>query len=121
VTEVLLAVAAAFGAVARYATDTLCVRALGPRWPWGTFTVNVLGALVLGLLTGLMLHHGLSRDTKAIFGTGFCGAFTTYSTFSYEAVRLAQEQRRATAAGYVALTLIGGLGAAAGGLGLALL
>jgi fluoride exporter len=119
-TEVLLAVAAAAGAVVRYVTDTACVQKFGARWPIGTFVVNVIGAFALGLLTGLVLHHGLSHNTKAVLGTGFCGAFTTYSTFSFEAARLAQERRSMAAAGYVALTLAVGLSAAAAGLGLAL-
>lgn len=120
-TELGLAIAAGFGATGRYVVDTLMVRRLGPGWPIGTFSINVVGALILGLLTGLLLHHGLSHSTKAILGTGFCGAFTTYSSFSLEAVRLAQEQRRTTAIGYVVLTLVVGIGAAAAGLGLALL
>jgi CrcB protein len=120
-TELGLAVAAGFGATGRYVVDTAMTRRFGVSWPFGTFAINVVGAFVLGLLTGLLLHHGLSHSTKAIVGTGFCGAFTTYSSFSLEAVRLAQQQRRTTAIGYVVVTLVVGLGAAAAGLGLALL
>lgn len=119
-TELGLALAAAFGAPARYVTDTLIARRLGPRWPWGTLTVNFVGSFLLGLLTGLALHHGLPRPAKAVLGTGFCGTLTTYSTFSYEAVRLAAERRIGACAAYVGLSLAGGLALAAAGLGLAL-
>lgn len=120
-TELLLAAAAAVGAPARYAADTVLARRTGGRWPVGTLAVNVAGALVLGVLSGLALHHGLSGRAKSVWGSGFCGALTTYSTFSYEAVRLAQERRLLAATAYVSLTLALGLLAAAAGLGLALL
>lgn len=120
-TEVWLAVAAGVGAPTRYVTEAAGLRAFGPRWPWGTLAVNVLGAFALGLLTGWGLHHGLSHSTRAIFGTGFCGAFTTYSGFALETVWLGEQGRRVHAGAYVVLTLGAGLGAAGAGLGIALL
>ena len=58
--------------------------------PWGTLTVNLLGSLVLGLLTGLAAHRDVPVEVILALGTGLCGAMTTYSTFSYETLRLAQ-------------------------------
>jgi hypothetical protein len=53
-------------------------------FPWGTFAVNVSGSLILGFLTGLGLYHAFPKTPRVVLGTGFCGAFTTFSTFSFE-------------------------------------
>lgn len=116
----LVAVGAAVGAPARYTTDVLITRWTGGRLPLGTLAVNVVGCFLLGLLTGLGLHHGLSPRWRALAGTGFCGALTTYSAFSQESVGLLRGGRPWAAA----ITLLGstalGIAAAAAGLGLAL-
>ena len=72
----------------------------------------MLGSLLLGLLTGLPA----SPAVTAVLGTGFCGALTTYSTFSYETLRLAQEGARFDAVANVVASLVAGLGAASIGL-----
>jgi CrcB protein len=53
--------------------------------------INLSGSFLLGLITGLALYHGLGKVPKMILGTGFCGAFTAFSTFSYETVRLVED------------------------------
>ena len=63
----------------------------GTVLPWGTFTVNVIGSLVLGLLTAAAITGDVSPPTQRVIGTGFCGALTTYSTFSWETLRLFEE------------------------------
>jgi CrcB protein len=84
-------VAGAVGAPLRYVVDN----AVGGRaegvFPWGTFFVNVTGSLVLGFVTGLALYHALPPTPKVVLGSGFCGAYTTFSTFNFETVRLAEE------------------------------
>lgn len=65
----------------------------GRSFPWGTFIINVSGSLLLGLLAGLALHHHASAPVKLILGTGFCGGYTTFSTASFETVRLLEERR----------------------------
>jgi CrcB protein len=110
-TWVFIALGAAVGAPARYLTD----RAFRSRWdtafPWGTFTVNVIACLVLGVLTGAAGH--VSSQLQLVLGTGLCGALSTYSTFAYETMRLADDWRRSAALGNVLGSLVVGLGAAA--------
>jgi CrcB protein len=88
-------------------------------FPWGTFLINVTGAFILGLLVGMGAHHGLSKQALAVLGTGFCGAYTTFSTFSVETVRLVEERAFGNAVANVAVSLAVGLLAGAAGLGLA--
>ena len=111
-TLLLVAVGAAIGAPLRYLTDRAVQARHDSVFPWGTLTVNVLGSLLLGLLTGLPA----SPAVTAVLGTGFCGALTTYSTFSYETLRLAQEGARFDALANVVVSLVAGLGAASIGL-----
>ena len=82
---------AGVGAPSRYVLDGYIQSKTGRFFPWGTFVINATGSLLLGILTGLALEHGLSTTTETVLGTGFCGAFTTYSTFTFETVRLAEE------------------------------
>jgi CrcB protein len=107
---------AAVGAPARYLTDRAVQARHDTLFPWGTFTVNVAGSLVLGALVGAATHHRLPPELVAGVGTGFCGALTTYSTFGYETVRLAAAGARLFAALNVAASLAAGFGAAALGL-----
>ncbi len=83
-------IAGAIGAPARYLVDELVKGRYPGVFPWGTFVINVTGSLILGVVTGLALYHGLGPIPKTAIGVGFCGAFTTFSTFSYETVRLVE-------------------------------
>jgi fluoride exporter len=111
-------VAGAVAAPLRYLIDGLVGDRTDGLVPWGILVVNVSGSFVLGLVTGLALHHGLGRTPRVVIGTGFCGAFTTFSTFTYETVRLIEAGRRREALVNVALSLVLGLAAAAAGLAL---
>lgn len=107
---VLVLVGAAVGAPLRYLTDRLVQARHDSVFPWGTLTVNLVGCLVLGALSG-----SGAAGTSALFvlvGTGFCGALTTYSTFSYETVRLAQQRAYFYAVANVLISVLAGLGAA---------
>ena len=79
-TILLVALGGAFGSVCRY----LVSRMMESSFPWGTFTVNILGSLLIGLLVGLVTKGVLSPDMKLLLVTGFCGGFTTFSTFANE-------------------------------------
>ena len=85
-----LVIAGAIGAPVRYLVDRGMQNRTTASFPIGTFFINVTGSLVLGFLTGLALYHGLTSTPKVILGTGFCGAYTTFSTFTYETVNLAE-------------------------------
>ena len=111
-------VAAAIGAAARYLIDGVVQDRTGGAFPWGTFVVNVSGCLVLGMVTGLGLYHGLGASTRTVVGTGAMGAYTTFSTFTFETVRLAEEGAINEALRNVAASFIVGLAAAAAGLAL---
>lgn len=117
----LVGFGAAFGAVARYVVDQAVAGRLHRTFPAGTWIINISGSFVLGLLAGLATHHGLSTDAVAIVGTGVCGGYTTFSTFSYETVRLMEEGSGLIALANLAGSLAAGLAAAALGLGIGLL
>ncbi|MEV7788388.1 fluoride efflux transporter CrcB [Streptomyces sp. NPDC088106] len=106
------------GAPLRYLTDRAVQSRHDSVFPWGTFTVNVTGSLVLGLLTGAAAGAADSR-LQLLLGTGLCGALTTYSTFSYETLRLAETGARGYAAANVVASVAAGLGAAFAGAALA--
>lgn len=108
----LLVIAGAMvGAPLRYLTDRTIQARHDTVFPWGTFTVNVIGCLVLGTLTGAVTYSAASHSLQLLIGTGLCGALTTYSTFSYETLRLAETGAKFFAAANVIASLIAGLGA----------
>ncbi|MBV1949859.1 fluoride efflux transporter CrcB [Streptomyces sp. BV129] len=107
------------GAPLRYLTDRAVQKRHDAAFPWGTLTVNVLGCLILGLLTGAVTAGAASSHVQLLIGTGLCGALTTYSTFSYETLRLTETGTRHLAAANVAASVAAGLGAAFMGTALA--
>lgn len=108
----LVAAGAAMGAPLRYLTDRAVQSRHDSIFPWGTITVNVVGSLVLGILAGVTLAGGGDSNLHLLIGTGFCGALTTYSTFSFETVRLIEQRARFFAIANLLGTLVTGLGAA---------
>lgn len=107
----MIAVGAAVGAPARYLTDRAIQSRHETVFPWGTLTVNIVASLILGVVTGARF----GPTVTALVGTGFCGALSTYSTFSYETMRLAGDGARFYAAANIAVSLVAGIGAAAFG------
>ena len=105
-------VAGAAGTAARYGIG-LVVGARG--FPFGTLVINVFGSFLIGLVLALGAHGRLSPQTTTALAVGFLGAFTTYSTFAWEALTLGRADRLALAAVYVGVTVTLGLLAAAAG------
>ena len=109
---ILVIAGAAVGAPLRYLSDRAVQARHDTVFPWGTFAVNVIGSLLLGLISGAVTKGGLSPQVQLATGTGFCGALTTYSTFSYETLRLLEGDARFFAAANVGASIVAGLGAA---------
>jgi len=108
--------AAGIGAPARYLIDGWVQDRTEGAFPWGTFTVNVTGCLLLGVLAGLGLYGGLGSTTRTVFGTGALGAYTTFSTLTFETVRLAEEGAIDAAFRNAAGSLVVGLAAVSAGI-----
>jgi fluoride exporter len=111
----LAMVGAAVGAPLRWLVDQYIQARHETVFPWGTFAINVSGSFLLGvLLSAAELGHA-SASVIALVGAGFCGGFTTFSTFGYETVRLAQDGSLLEAPANVALSVVVGLGASLAG------
>lgn len=111
-------VAAGVGAPARYLLDGWVQDRTTGAFPWGTLVVNVTGCLALGVVAGLGLYHGLGETPQLVLGAGGLGAYTTFSTFTFETVRLVEEGALEEALINAAASLLLGFVAAAAGLGL---
>lgn len=90
-TLLLVMLGAAVGAPSRWLLDQHIQSRRDSVFPWGTLTINVLGSLLLGILLGAMSAGRGSAELVALAGTGFCGGFTTFSTFGYETIRLVED------------------------------
>lgn len=115
----VLVLGGVLGAPARYVVDRAVSRRTTSPFPWGTLAINVVGSVALGVLASLAVRGHASGAAFAGLGTGFCGAFTTFSTFTWETVALAEDGYVARAAGNVVISLALGFGAAALGYALA--
>jgi CrcB protein len=115
----LVVAGAVVGAPLRYLTDRAVQSRHDSVFPWGTFAVNVVGCLILGVVTGAAAEGAASGHLQLLIGTGLCGALTTYSTFSYETLRLAEQGTGFYAAANVVGSVAAGLGAAFTGTALA--
>ena len=114
---ILVGVAAAVGSMLRYAVDQVVQRRTGGVvLPLGTMTVNATGSLVLGVATGLALTGHLSSTGLAVIGAGLCGGLTTFSTWTYETLRLLEDGSVQEALINVVASLALGLALAAAGL-----
>ena len=116
----LVILGAAVGAPLRYLTDRAVQARHDTVFPWGTFAVNVFGSLILGLITGAVVAGAAPNSLQLLVGVGFCGALTTYSTFSYETLRLVEDGALVYAVANVVISVAAALGAAYTGAALAM-
>lgn len=107
----LIALGGAVGSVLRY-----LVSSLNTSFPWCTFTVNILGSLLIGLLVGLVSKGMLSPELKLLLVTGFCGGFTTFSTFANESFSMVKAGDILLTALYVGASVFIGVIAVWGGM-----
>ncbi len=123
----LVAVGSALGGLARWLITLGFGRWIGTGFPWGTFVINITGSFLLGWLVTFLKsrmsthsHPWLSADhLQLMLAVGFCGAYTTFSTFELESHRLLSDGATIAAAAYIALSVFLGLLAVRGGIWLA--
>ena len=107
----LIAFGGAAGSVLRYLLSNI-----NTSFPWGTFTVNILGSLLIGLLVGFASKGVLSPEMKLLLVTGFCGGFTTFSTFANESFGMMKAGDVLLTALYVGASVVIGILAVWGGM-----
>ncbi len=103
-----IALGSGLGGAGRYWCSGLIARHIGETFPWGTLTVNVLGSLAIGLFATLAEPDGrlfLSATARQFFMLGIFGGFTTFSSFSLQALNLVRDGQWPAASGYIAASL----------------
>lgn len=102
-----VAVGAAAGGVSRYYLSVAVQQRLGATFPWGTLVINVTGSLLLGFLMRYALATpSVSAEMRLLLTTGFCGGYTTFSTFSYETAMLLEDGQYERAAAYALASVL---------------
>lgn len=115
---ILTFVAGASGAVTRFLLDAWTKQRWKSPFPLATVVINVTGSLFLGILAGLVLFHDQPSIWQTVLGTGFCGGYTTFSTASFETVRLVQQGRRTLALLNATVSLVMSVASCAAGFAL---
>jgi CrcB protein len=115
----LVAAGGATGSVCRHLVGVACVRLFGIGFPWGTVAVNLLGSFAMGVLIELLARRfEMSMELRLLLATGFLGGFTTFSSFSLDAVALVERGAGLLAFAYVSGSVLLGLAALFAGLSL---
>lgn len=98
-----------FGTCGRYLTGIAAKKLFGTHYPYGTFVVNVTGCFIIGILFGLCGHNDMNPMVKALLVTGFCGGYTTFSSFSHDTYVMIRKGEWLKAILYVCSSVILGL------------
>lgn len=107
----------ALGAMARHGVSRAAIHFMGPNFPWGTLSVNVVGSFLMGVfIVWLARHEPQTSAMRAFLTVGILGAFTTYSTFALDAVTLAKDRSLTIAGVYVAASVVLSIAGLAAGL-----
>jgi CrcB protein len=109
----------AFGSGARYLTGRATSSLFGPDFPYGTLAVNLIGGLLMGALVGALSRASNAETWRLLLGVGVLGGFTTFSSFSLDAVTMIERGQIGIALGYVAISVAGSIAALFAGLTLA--
>ena len=115
----LVMLGGALGAGARHLFGRAALTLLGPRFPWGTLGVNLLGGLLMGVLAGSLARFGDGEGARLLLGVGVLGGFTTFSAFSLDTMSMIERGATGLAAAYVAASVLGSIAALYVGLRLA--
>lgn len=105
----LVAVGGALGSIARFWASGLVANRFGAAFPWGTLLVNISGSFLIGLFATVTAPEGrwlVGPSGRTFFMTGFCGGYTTFSSFSLQTLTLAQEEEWLYAGGNAVLSLV---------------
>jgi fluoride exporter len=109
-TILLVGIGGFLGANTRYLLDQWVTNRWPMFFPWGTFIINLSGSFILGFFMAFAEQRPwVSRETRLLFAVGFVGAYTTFSTYAYESLRLAQDGQMALAALYIIASVMLGL------------
>lgn len=115
----LVMLGGAIGSGARYLTGIAMLRLLGPNFPFGTLTVNLVGGLLMGLLVGLFARLSVPGENwRLLTAVGVLGGYTTFSSFSLDVANMFQRGDLAMALGYALISVIGSVAALFAGLAL---
>jgi CrcB protein len=110
--NILLVGAGGFaGSIARYLLSRYMELRILTSFPFGTLTVNIVGCFIIGVIYGLTVRNLASPEIRFLLATGFCGGFTTFSTFSYESLALLRDGQLWFAFLYMAGSMLAGLAA----------
>ena len=106
-TIILVGIGGGIGSILRFLSGLLVNKYIPLVFPWGTFMVNVVGCFLIGAFLGIFdRDQWTDPDLKTLLVIGFCGGFTTFSTFSFESLGLLQSNNTAIAIAYMALSVI---------------
>lgn len=113
----LVGLGGGIGSILRYLTSVLVSKQTSSIFPWGTFSVNIIGCLLAGIIIGILERQQiLNSDLKLLLITGFCGGYTTFSAFSIENMYLLQNGQPLTVLLYISISVVLGVIAVWGGM-----